>query len=380
MPKKKGNLQNALQAHSRSQDQKARAEAAAQAQKRKLESIKTGGSKQNKDRAQKRRKTEEPTSSTKTGSSPSRAAGTSLGQPKSPASGRQRRQKVVQPFASDDSILLVGEGKKNFARTFLWTTTQPPHSLPAKQILATAYDTEEECYRKYPDAEEHISKIRHIARQQGITYECVAFGIDAGNLTGSKMITGGKKGDAIRRFSKIWFGFPHVGAGHKDETRNILANQLLLLRFFVSAASVLTKGPMPAWAEASTNAKRKRKAADSDDEAEEQDDDDDFGSDDETGPYHSARGPASTFGISHMIAPNRAGSVLVTLRNCSPYTKWDVPTLAKRAQAMLPIISRSAPSLPKGQRVPSSNDLASAFPDVKKSYAVIQPSQDGGLG
>lgn len=110
-------------------------------------------------------------------------------------------------------ISLLSSGNFSFALSLLG----PPHSHPPSQILATAYDTESECYRKYPDAQANVERIRAIAGRK----EVVVFGVDAGNLAASKAVTGGKQavkefamdsGEAgLRRWSKVWFGFPHVG-------------------------------------------------------------------------------------------------------------------------------------------------------------------------
>ena len=79
-------------------------------------------------------------------------------------------------------------------------------------MIATAYDSEQECYKKYPDAKEIVTKIRELARRQDI----IQFGIDAGNLQHglkipSTLAEPSPGGKLNRLFSKIWFGFPHVG-------------------------------------------------------------------------------------------------------------------------------------------------------------------------
>ncbi|KAE8213033.1 hypothetical protein CF327_g3383 [Tilletia walkeri] len=367
MPKKKGNLRGAIAAHSRQQEQKVKKEAALEAQKRKVESMKPGrklnaGGVGGKTETNKRRKTNEGTTAEQASSSG--AADAAEATSKAQKTSKPRRQRTFMPFQKDDSILLVGEGNFSFALSLL----QAPHSLSPRQILATAYDSEQECYRKYPDAEGIVAKIRELAQKSGRSDEIVIFGVDAGNLTASKAVTGNRKGNQMQRFSKIWFGFPHVGAGHKDESRNILANQLLLLRFLVSAASLLTTGPLPAWVQQSQSGKRRRDN-DSEEERGDDDQDEDFNSDEDESDLTKQISLSQGIGPT-LVPPRRAGSVLITLRNSSPYTLWDVPVLAKRTQSMLPIIQGSAPALPKGQRAPSAPELAKAFPDPKKSYAI----------
>ncbi|WFD36406.1 25S rRNA (uracil(2634)-N(3))-methyltransferase [Malassezia cuniculi] len=234
----------------------------------------------------------------------------------------QPRLKVQEPFEKDDTVLLVGEGNFSFARSLL----SPPRSHAPHLVLATSYDTEEECYRKYPDARENVAEIRRIAG--AYADRVVAFGVDAGALDKCALVKQGS-------WSKVWFGFPHVGAGHKDERRNVLANQLLLLRFFVSVAAVLTRGPPP------RHMAKKKAAGSDDDSADERDEDDE-----------DAGVP------SFYMPPRRQGSVLVTLRNASPYTLWDITTLAKRLDTVLPAIAASAPALPRGQKAPSAEDAA----------------------
>lgn len=229
----------------------------------------------------------------------------------------QPRLAAPEPFEKDDTVLLVGEGNFSFARALL----SAPRSHAPHLVLATSYDTEAECYAKYPDARENVAEIRRIA---GVYADrVVAFGVDAGALDRCALVTQGS-------WSKVWFGFPHVGAGHKDERRNVLANQLLLLRFFVSVAPFLTTGPPR---------QRTRKATADSDESDVEE---------ET--------PSEV--PSYYMPPARQGSVLVTLRNASPYTLWDVPTLAKRLDMVLPVIAASAPALPRGQKAPTPQDVA----------------------
>ncbi|CAD6981004.1 unnamed protein product [Tilletia controversa] len=247
MPKKKGNLRGALVAHGRQQEQKLKQEAVLEAQKRKVESMKKSGGSGGKNEISKRRKTNDGKAGEQTSSAGTKDVAQSASKVQKPS--RTRKERVFMPFQQDDSILLVGEGNFSFALSLL----QPPHSLSPRQILATAYDSEQECYRKYPDAEAIVAKIRDLAKQSGREEEIVVFGVDAGNLSASKAVVGNpskaavvgyhRKGPQTRKFSKIWFGFPHVGAGHKDESRNILANQLLLTGALSLARSIPQQQP-----------------------------------------------------------------------------------------------------------------------------------------
>ncbi|KAI0639914.1 hypothetical protein C8Q77DRAFT_1205326 [Trametes polyzona] len=195
------------------------------------------------------------------------------------------------PFAPTDNILLIGEGNFSFARAL---ALHPPPSLeflPASNITATAYDTEDDCYAKYPDARDIVASLR----QKGVT---VLFGVDATKLEKCHALKG-------RTFDRIVWNFPHAGKGITDQDRNILSNQLLLLGFLRSAAPFLASGPIPV-----VNKARKRKR---------NPDDDDSGEDE--AEYAGTEGPDTS-------RKNR-GTVLITLRNVAPYTLWDLPKLAK---------------------------------------------------
>lgn len=189
-------------------------------------------------------------------------------------------------------------------------------------------------FDRYPDARQHVEEMRRIAGRDSI----VIFHVDAGNLEIIKEVTGGSnaiKDQISARWSKVVFNFPHVGAGHKDESRNILSNQLMLLRFLVSVAPLLSQGSAPTY----ISSGRKVRKGSEEDEAEEQELDEAFRC-------------RSGFQI-----PTIAGSVLITLRNCKPYTLWDVPTLAKRLPSIIGTISSSAPPMSKGVKGPSKEQI-----------------------
>ncbi|CDW96813.1 hypothetical protein, partial [Sporisorium scitamineum] len=280
-------------------------------------------------------------------------------------------------------------------------------SHPPSQILATAYDSEQECFSKYPDARDNVEKIRRIADRDDI----VLFGVDAGQLEKYKQVTGASKSKSQgrnlddeysgssstslgsstqRRWSKVWFGFPHVGAGHKDETRNVLANQLLILRFLVSVAPYLTVGTLPAHAPGSSSASSKRAGPDDEedlDDAQADDEELDLLGSTSTDADQSIldQTQARISALQPFAPPSRQGSVLITLRNASPYTLWDVANLAKRLPQMLPVIASTAPALPKGVKKPTlkdltANGLSTLSPNNLHSRAVPQSKNGGGGG
>ncbi|KAJ6520203.1 hypothetical protein C8R45DRAFT_887357 [Mycena sanguinolenta] len=210
--------------------------------------------------------------------------------------GKAAPRRPTIPFHATDKILLIGEGNFSFARALVKDGPAELEHLPAKNITATAYDTEEECYDKYSEAAEIVKELRTAGVE-------VFFGVDATQL-GRVSTFKGKKWDRI-----VW-NFPHAGKGITDQDRNILSNQMLILGFLCSAASFLTGGPVP------EIFSKKQKRSGDDDEVE----DEDTNSLDDN--------------VVRPVASR--GTILITLRNVVPYTQCselfssrDVPRLAK---------------------------------------------------
>lgn len=263
-------------------------------------------------------------------------------------SGTPKTRRTTNPFLPDDTILLVGEGNFSFTLALL----SAPHSHAPQRILATSYDTEDEVYAKYPDARAIIEQIRQLAGAHAP--HILRFGVDAGALHKCEAITGDDK--KPRRWSKVWFGFPHVGAGHKDEQRNVLANQLLIVRFFISVAPYLTRGPLPSYMQP------KKQRSESDDDEE---------SDNDDSAVVNISDASTSFD-----PPRRQGSVQITIRNAVPYTLWNIPMLAKKLRQVVQPIASSAPPLPKGMRAPTIADVDknSAHYQVWRSFEFV-PSE-----
>jgi 25S rRNA (uracil2634-N3)-methyltransferase len=99
--------------------------------------------------------------------------------------------------------------------------------------------------------------------------------------------------------AKKWDADSYVGKGITDQDRNILSNQLLVLAFLRSAASVLATGSVP------TIFKPRKRMKD--------DDDDDDG---------VQQGPEDEDEDMLNAVEKTRGSILITLRNVSPYTLW----------------------------------------------------------
>jgi 25S rRNA (uracil2634-N3)-methyltransferase len=106
-------------------------------------------------------------------------------------------QRPTIPFQPTDKILLIGEGNFSFARALVIDPPPTLGDLPPKNITATAYDTEAECYHKYPEAEE----IARVVRDAGVE---VVFGVDATKL---EKISGFRG----RKWDRIVWNFPHAG-------------------------------------------------------------------------------------------------------------------------------------------------------------------------
>ncbi|KAG2155708.1 hypothetical protein DEU56DRAFT_320434 [Suillus clintonianus] len=199
------------------------------------------------------------------------------------------------PFTPTDKILLIGEGNFSFAHALVIDPPSSLEHLPPSNITATSYDSEEECYDKYPDARSKVD----VLRERGVE---VFFGVDGTRLEKIHALKG-------KRFNRVVFNFPHAGKGITDQDRNILSNQMLILGFLRSVVGCLAEGSIP-----TPNLPRKRnRPAD--------DDDDDDVNDDAADDYMDASSPSATQGAR--------GTVLITLRNVPPYTNWDVPRLAK---------------------------------------------------
>lgn len=101
------------------------------------------------------------------------------------------------PFASTDKILLVGEGNFSFTRALLFDPPSELGHLPPGNVTATAYDSEGECYAKYPDAQDIVE----VLREKGVE---LLFSIDAGKLEKVPAFKG-------RKWDRIVWNFPHAG-------------------------------------------------------------------------------------------------------------------------------------------------------------------------
>lgn len=169
------------------------------------------------------------------------------------------------PFTAEDYILLIGEGNFSFANS-LANLLQT-----GENIVATCFDSEETVHEKYPDAADEIQSFMEMDGQ-------VLFGVDGTKLGKNKALKN-------RKFTRVVFNFPHVGAGIKDQDRNILENTRMLKAFFESAMNRLT-------------VKQNEKTY--------------------TKEYYQ-----------NNVIPNVDGEILVTLKTGEPYSQWDIKGIAK---------------------------------------------------
>jgi 25S rRNA (uracil2634-N3)-methyltransferase len=123
---------------------------------------------------------------------------------KTKAKARNARRSTI-PFKVSDNILLIGEGNFSFAVALLQHPPAPLEHLPPPNITATVYDTEGECYAKYPDAEPCVRMLREKGAQ-------VLFGVDASKLEKTSALKG-------RVFDRIVWNFPHAGEYTSFELR-----------------------------------------------------------------------------------------------------------------------------------------------------------------
>ena len=110
----------------------------------------------------------------------------------------------------------------------------------------------------------------------------------------------------VRLFHKFFLplrSFYQSGKGISDQDRNILSNQVLILEFLRSAAKLLQRGSIPS---VTGPSRKKNQENDSDEE-------------DDNTSLHSE--PSD---VDEPRLPSTRGTVLITIRNVVPYTRWQV--------------------------------------------------------
>lgn len=112
------------------------------------------------------------------------------------------------PFRPTDKILLIGEGNFSFARALVFDAPSTLESLPPNNITATAYDSEAECYEKYPDAHEIV----RVLKEKGVQ---VLFGVDGTRLQRVAALKG-------QQWDRVVFNFPHAGERKVLDAKRLL--------------------------------------------------------------------------------------------------------------------------------------------------------------
>jgi len=114
--------------------------------------------------------------------------------------GKNLPARSTIPFLPTNSILLIGEGNFSFARALVMHPPTPLLHLPARNVTATAYDSEEACYSKYPDAADCVRTLRGAGAE-------VLFGVDATRLERCTVLR-------KRCFDRVMWNFPHAGVSY----------------------------------------------------------------------------------------------------------------------------------------------------------------------
>lgn len=115
---------------------------------------------------------------------------------KAKESTRAPRRPGTTPFKCTDSVLLIGEGNFSFARALIQSPALEL-GIPPNNITATAYDSEQECYEKYPEAKLIVSNLRSSGME-------ILFSVDGTCLEKNSSLKG-------RRWDRVVWNFPHAG-------------------------------------------------------------------------------------------------------------------------------------------------------------------------
>lgn len=197
---------------------------------------------------------------------------------------RKGSTRAFIPFNKKDKVLLIGEGDCSFSRSILQTGL-------AKYIKPTNLDSKELLLKKYPDTmeenikflEEYVPKDDEEEKASGdedegeydedeeeeeedddVKYDFRKFVVssESSNYSKSDLSENGKdestdpssstwnssplfnvdatqlhKSKLVKEqgpFDAIMFNFPHLGTGIKDQDRNVMAHQKLMISFFQS--------------------------------------------------------------------------------------------------------------------------------------------------
>ncbi|WBW74867.1 ribosome biogenesis protein Bmt5 [Schizosaccharomyces osmophilus] len=135
---------------------------------------------------------------------------------------KPRNFRYVPPFERNHRFLLIGEGNFSFAASL-----QKHHLDDEAALLATCYDSKADVELKYPDSSGYIEQVLQSGGE-------IIYDVDATRLKQNRKLRN-------RQFDTILWNFPHSGKGIKDQDRNILDNQKMLLEFFKQSKEFLSE-------------------------------------------------------------------------------------------------------------------------------------------
>lgn len=156
-------------------------------------------------------------------------------QPNAQVRKNQESQKVNEarfvPFQENETLLLVGEGDFSFTRSLV-----EQGYMKAENLIATSYDASPaELELKYPHSfkENYDYLIENKVK--------IFFKVDATNLIKSFDLSKKRPWSKVlgpswkqKSLQNIIFNFPHTGKGVKDQDRNIVDHQQLVVGYFRS--------------------------------------------------------------------------------------------------------------------------------------------------
>lgn len=143
--------------------------------------------------------------------------------------------KSLIPFASHETLLLVGEGDFSFALSIVKNLLIDPQNL-----IATSFDSEEEVIAKYPNARDNIDFLRGSGVNVFHLIDATDIPLTMKIVNNNRRRTGIKLFTPYKKLNHVMFNFPHTGRGMKDVDRNIRDHQKLVLNYFKSAHELLS--------------------------------------------------------------------------------------------------------------------------------------------
>ena len=136
-------------------------------------------------------------------------------------------------------ILLLGEGNFSFSLCLCKRIRELKRNLI--EIYATAFDSEEELYRKYPESRRTISLLQRGASKEDRVTCRVLFGFDATRSFEQQLASAGVSENI--RFDSVIFNFPHLGVEDAKAHCCMMAHCMFSLRRVLRSASSSSSMP-----------------------------------------------------------------------------------------------------------------------------------------